>query len=142
MQTATGEPPHPAPSTKASPPHPPCDLGRQGPGQRTSSFKVPPNTRKHTQPCSQSLPAGRRPLSARGPRAPGRGRSYRRLSPTPPSSARPGAASGARLPSCPGVSALRAPLGSDPPVPENYSSAELLYTARTTSLRLALLSGS
>lgn len=75
------------------------------------------------------------------PLARGRGRSYRRLSPIPSGLARPGAAAEDRPPSCPGVSALRAPLGSNYPVPVNDSSAELLYPGRTISLHLSLLLG-
>lgn len=57
-----------------------------------------------SRPCSHSLPAGRRPLPACSPRAPGRSRSYRCLSPIPLSCARPGAATEGRSPSCPGAS--------------------------------------
>lgn len=138
METATKRPP---PEHESQSPTPALPLGEARTRAKSHLSQSPHHHPENPQPCSHSLPAGRRPLCARGPRARGRGRNYRRVSPVPSSFARPGAAAEARPPSCPGVSALKAPLGSNYPVPVNDSSAELLYPGSTTSLHLFLLFG-
>lgn len=113
------------------------DQSKHGLGPKHLPQSPRPHRPENRRPCSYSLPAGRGPLSARGPSALSLGHSCRRLNPTPQTSARPGAAAESRPPSCPGVFALRTPPGSKYRVPGNNSSPELICPGKKKHKLLA-----